>query len=231
MTVRVTLVRIALVSAALGSLTGCDTVGSAVGSVGSSVGGLFSHQDPNVYTLNQGVNPRQVAGKLATNPSDRPRVLPVASQDINCPEVEIADSGAALRVGGPDNPSVRYQFNIGDTARECDPAGPSQAALKIGVKGEVVIGPAGSPGTFSAPLKITVTRDSDNTDVFSQTYRVEAATDGVTAGAFRIVTDPIMLPMPTLQLADVYSITVGFEGGTGGPSPTRHKNKKKRTSG
>jgi hypothetical protein len=65
--------------------------------------------------------------------------------------------------------------------------------------------------------------------VFSQTYRVEASTDGVTAGAFRVVTDPIMLPMSTLQLADVYSISVGFEGGTGAPSPTRHK--KKRTSG
>ena len=83
----------------------------------------------------------------------------------------------------------------------------------------MVIGPAGSAGTFSAPLKITVTRDSDKTDVFSQTYQVEASTDGVTAGAFRVVTDPIMLPMSTLQLADVYSITVGFEGGTGGPSP------------
>jgi hypothetical protein len=229
MIVRATLVRIALLSAALGSLTGCDTVGGAVGSVGSSVGGFLSNRDPNAEALNAGANPRPVAGKPATNPSDKPKVLPVASQDINCPEVTIADAGAALRVGGPDNPSVRYQFNIGDTARECDPAGPSQAALKIGVKGAVVIGPAGSPGTFNAPLKITVTRDSDKTDVFSQTYRVEASTDGVTAGAFRVVTDPIMLPMSTLQLADVYSISVGFEGGTGAPSPTRHK--KKRTSG
>jgi hypothetical protein len=225
MIVRSTLVRIAFLSTGLGALTGCDTVGSAVG----SVGGFLSHQDPNAAALNLGANPRPVAGHPATNPSDKPKVLPVASQDINCPEVEIADSGAALRVGGPDNASVRYQFNIGDTARECDPAGPSQAALKIGVKGEVVIGPAGAPGTFDAPLKITVTRDSDKTDVFSQTYHVEAATDGLTAGAFRVVTDPITLPMPTLQLADVYSITVGFEGGTGGPSPTRHK--KKKTAG
>ncbi len=229
MIVRATLVRIALLSAALGSLTGCDTVVGAVGSVGSSVGGFLSNRDPNAEALNAGANPRPVAGKPATNPSDKPKVLPVASQDINCPEVTIADAGAALRVGGPDNPSVRYQFNIGDTARECDPAGPSQAALKIGVKGAVVIGPAGSPGTFNAPLEIAVIRDSDKTDVFSQTYRVEASTDGVTAGAFRVVTDPIMLPMSTLQLADVYSISVGFEGGTGAPSPTRHK--KKRTSG
>jgi hypothetical protein len=231
MTVRATLVRIALFSTALGTLTGCDTVGGAVGSVGSSVGGFFSHPDPDVYTLNAGANPRPVAGKPATNPSDKPKVLPVASQDINCPEVQIASGGAALRVGGPDNPSVRYQFNISDTARECDPNGPSQAALRIGVRGTVVIGPAGSAGTFNAPLKITVTRDSDKTSVFSQTYRIEAATDGVSAGAFRVVTDPITLPMPTLQLADVYSITVGFEGGTAGPSPKGHKNRNKKTTG
>jgi hypothetical protein len=227
MIVRATLVRIALLSTALGVLTSCSTVGS----VGSSVGGFFSHRDPNAEALNAGADPRQVAGKPASNPSDRPKVLPVASQDINCPEVSVADGGAALRVGGPENASVRYQFNIGDTARQCDPAGPGQAALKIGVAGEVVMGPAGAAGTFNAPLKITVTRANDNTPVFSQTYRVEATTNGVAAGEFRVVTDPINLPMPTLQLADVYSITVGFEGGTGGPSPTGHKTRKKRTAG
>jgi hypothetical protein len=228
MKIRATLVRIALLSTALGVLSGCG----AVSSVGSSVGGFFSHQDPSVQGLNLGANPQQVAGKPGANPSEKPKVLPVASVDINCPDVEIADNGAALRVGGPDNPSVRYQFNIGDTARECDPAGPGQAALKIGVAGEVVIGPAGAAGTFNAPLKITVARQGNDTPVFSQTFRVEATTDGVAAGKFRLVTDPINLPMPTLQLADLYTITVGFEGGTGGPSPTHHKRgKKKRTAG
>jgi hypothetical protein len=201
-----------------------------VSSVGSSVGGFFSHQNPNVQSLNAGVDPRQMAGKPARSPGEKMKVLPVASQDINCPEVDVADGGAALRVGGPDNPSVRYQFNIGDTARECDPAGPGQAALKIGVAGEVVIGPAGAAGTFSAPLKITVTKQGDPKPVFSQTYRVEATTDGVSAGQFRVVTDPISLPMPTLQLADVYSISVGFEGGTGAPRPAGHRRARKRTA-
>ena len=221
MIIRATLLRIALFSTALGALAGCSAVGS-----------FFANRDPNANQVNLGANPRPTAGQPAANPSEKPIVLPVASQDINCPEVDIADSGAALRVGGPDNASVRYQFNIGDTARECDPAGPQQATIKIGVSGEVVIGPAGSAGTFNAPLKISVTRDSDKSQVFSQTYRVEATTDGVTAGAFRVVTDPIPLPLPTLQLADLYSISVGFEGGTGGGSPTHHKQKKqKQTSG
>jgi len=141
--------------------------------------------------------------------------------------VDVAEGGAAYRVGGADNASVRYQFNLGDTARECDPAGPGQASLKIGVAGEVVIGPAGAAGTYSVPLKITVTHDADKKEVFSKTYKIEATTDGVTAGAFRIVTDPILLPMPTLQLANIYSISVGFEG-VAAAALKRHK---RRTSG
>ena len=226
MIVRATLVRIALLSTALGALTGCDTVGGAVGSVGSSVGDFSPTRIRTSASPQRGREPA-AGGREARDQSERQAqgsAGRLARHQL--PGSHDRGRGAALRVGGPDNASVRYQFNIGDTARECDPAGPSQAALKIGVKGAVVIGPAGSAGTFNAPLKITVTRDSDKTDVFSQTYRVEAATDGVTAGAFRVVTDPITLPMSTLQLADVYSITVGFEGGTGGPSPTRHKKKK-----
>ncbi|HVP98109.1 MAG TPA: hypothetical protein VMS87_02440, partial [Roseiarcus sp.] len=54
-----------------------------------------------------------------------------------------------------------------------------------------------------------------------KTYRAEATTDGVSAGTFRIVTDPIQLPLTTLQLADAYSISVGFEGGGTAAAPKR----------
>jgi hypothetical protein len=233
MIARATLVRIALLSTALAALTGCDTVGGAVSSAGSSVGGFFSHSDPNAASVNLGATPnsKQVVVQPTAHPTDRLRLLPVAAQDINCPDVTVADGGASLRVGGPENSSVRYQFSINDTARQCDPAGAGQAGVKIGVSGQVVIGPAGAAGTFSAPVRITVTQVGADKPVFSQTYRAEATTDGVRAGQFRIVTDSINLPMPTLQLADLYSITVGFEGGTGGPSPTAHKGKRKRTAG
>jgi len=208
-------IRFALSVAALGALTGCG-----------SVENLLPHPDPNGSSVNVGgLNPRPV-GKPAANESEKPIVLPVARQDIYCPTVDIAEGGAAARVGGADNASVRYQFNIAETARECDPAGPGQATLKIGVSGHVVIGPAGAPGTFSAPLKITVTNAADKKDVFSRTYKVEATTDGVTAGDFRVVTEPIPLPMTTLQLADAYSISVGFTAGGGGaPPPKRHRQK------
>jgi hypothetical protein len=208
------LFRSLLVVAALAGLSGC-----------SSVDTWFAHRDPNANSVNLGANPPPVA-RPATNPSEKLIVLPVASQDIYCPTVDVVEGGAALRVGGADNASVRYQFNIGDTARECDPAGPGQATLKIGVAGVVVIGPAGSAGTFSAPLKITVTHNGDKKEVFSKTFTVEATTDGVQAGGFRAVTDPIPLPLTTLQLADDYSITVGFASSGGGAPPPKRRRQK-----
>jgi hypothetical protein len=206
-------IRSLLAVAALAVLTGC-----------SSVDNWFAHRDPNANSVNLGANPPPVA-RPAANPGEKPIVLPVASQDINCPTVDVAEGGAALRIGGTDNASVRYQFNVGDTARECDPAGPGQATLKIGVAGDVVIGPAGSAGTYNAPLKIAVTNNIDKKEVFSKIFKVEATTDGVQAGGFRVVTEPIPLPLTTLQMADQYTITVGFASGGASAPPKRHRQK------
>ncbi len=210
---RPTFVRVVFSLAALCLVAGCSTV--------ESVQNFLPHGDPDAAAIALGANPPKT-GQPAARPSEKPIVRPVASIDINCPSVDVALDGAAYRVGGADNTSVRYQFNIGDTARECDPAGPGQATIKVGVKGEVVIGPAGSPGTYSVPLKIVVARQGDSKPVYSKTFKVEAATDGIAAGAFRLVTEPILVPMPTLQLADLYTISVGFEGGAAAAAP-RHR--------
>ena len=180
------------------------------------------HYDPPSFQLNNGANPRPVA-QPPTDPAEKQIALPVASTDINCPEVDIAEGGAAYRVGGAESASVRYQFNIGETARECDPAGPGQAAIKIGVAGNLVIGQAGSPGTYSVPLRITVTQDADKKQVYSKTYKVEATADASSSGLFRIVADPIEVPMPTLNLANLYTVTVGFEGGGRAAAPRAHR--------
>ena len=189
---------------------------------GCGVENYLPHPDPSATPINVGANPRPEA-KPAQNPSEKPIVRPIASTDINCPPVDIAEGGGAVRVGGPENASVRYQFNLGETARECDPAGTGQAAIKVGVAGEVVIGPAGSAGTYSVPLRVTVTNLADKKPLFSKTYQIQATTNGVQAGQFRIVTEPIQVPLTTLQLADIYSITVGFESAGPAPKARRHK--------
>ena len=209
--------RLLIAVAVAGLLAGCGSVES-----------LMPHTDLASSQMNQGVSPRQTA-QLPSNPAEKPIALPVSSTDILCPEVDIAEGGAAYRVGGAERASVRYQFNISDTARECDPAGQGQAAIKIGVAGNLVIGQAGSPGTYSVPLRITVTQDSDRKQVYSKTYTVQATADATSSGQFRIVADPIVVPMPTLQLVNVYTIEIGFQGG--GRSPAEPRAQRRRVSG
>ena len=105
-------------------------------------------------------------------------VLPMNSTDLDCPVVEIEDGAASVRVGGPDNKAVRYQFDIIDTARECQPQG-SQFSLKVGVSGNLLIGPAGSPGAYSTPLKVLVRREVDQKTVYEKTLKIEASTSGI----------------------------------------------------
>jgi len=143
--------------------------------------------------------------------SDKIVMLPLSAEDLECPVVEIEDGAATSRVGGPDNTAVRYQFDLVETARECQPSG-GQFALKVGVSGRLLIGPAGSPGSYSATVKVLVRREVDQKTLFEKTYRVEANAVGAQA-PWRVVTEPIMLPLTRSKLNDDYSIFVGFDNG------------------
>jgi len=138
--------------------------------------------------------------------------LPMAASDLDCPSVEVQDGGASVRVGGTENASVRYQFDIAQTARECAPQG-DKFSLKVGVSGHLLIGPAGSPGAYSAPLRITVRSQVDQKPAYSKVYKVEANTAGGAQAPFELVSEPIILPMTRTELADDYAIVVGFDSG------------------
>ena len=166
-----------------------------------------------------GQPPAQQTGPGAPGQSTRPTKdsekiirLPTQAAELDCPEVDIFDGGSMARVGGADSQSVRYQFDITDVARECNPQG-SEFALKIGVAGRLLIGPAGSPGAYSSSLRITVKHEPDGKPLFQKTYSVAADTQGAVQAPFRIVTDPVMLPMTRAHLDDDYSIDVGFGAG------------------
>ena len=138
--------------------------------------------------------------------------LPMRPEDLDCPRVEVQDGAASVRVGGAENASVRYQFDIAQTARECAPQG-DKFSLKVGVSGHLLIGPAGSPGVYSAQLRITVRSQVDQKPAYSKVYKVEANTSGGAQAPFELVSEPIILPMTRTALADDYSIIVGFDNG------------------
>jgi hypothetical protein len=173
----------------------------------SSIDAILPSRGPDARTID-GANSHGPAAKEA----DKIVRLPMNSEDLDCPEVEVEDGASTTRVGGPDNTAVRYQFDIVDTARECQPQG-AQFNLKVGVSGRLLIGPAGSPGAYSTTLKVIVRRDVDQKTAFEKTYKVEANTSGGVQAPYQIVTEPIALPLTRPQLNDDYSIFVGFDNG------------------
>jgi hypothetical protein len=160
-----------------------------------------------------------------SNPVANPTAMAMAdASDINCPQIEVQDGTAFVRVGGDANSSVRYQFDITNTARECHIQG-NQFSVKIGVAGHLLIGPAGNPGAYSTQLRLVVRRDADQKPVFSQAYKIQADTSGGSQASFQYVSDPIMLPFTHQQEDEDYTLLVGFDAGrpAGEPPKSHHK--------
>jgi hypothetical protein len=131
-------------------------------------------------------------------------------QTLDCPEIRVTAGESALRVGGQESTSVRHQFSIGDVARECGMVG-KELTIKVGVKGRVVLGPAGSPGNYSAPLRIAVRQQQGDKILASKVFNVGATiAPGTTRGEFTIVTEPFAVPFTTEHAADDYEVVVGF---------------------
>ena len=89
-----------------------------------------------------------------------PMALPDQGEgELYCPQVIIADGGAAVRSqGGSDSGSLRHQISILTVARECTPTGGGGFTVKVGVEGRVLLGPAGRPGSYGATLTTQVLR-------------------------------------------------------------------------
>jgi len=150
-------------------------------------------------------------------------------KQIDCPEIEVLDGTSAIRVGGDANASVRYQFDITKTARECRIEG-NQFALKVGVAGRLLIGPAGSAGAYSAPLRIVVRDDATQKPVLSKLYRIEATATAANnmQAPFQLVAEPVLLPYVHQWAIDDYTVLVGFDTGHSAPVEKhvrrKHKN-------
>lgn len=199
-------------------------VSLAVGAA-SLCGACSSMENIMPASLNE--KPGPVMAAQASHAGDPGTIvrLPLGSKDLDCPSVDVEDAGASMRVGGADNPSVRYQFDITQTVRECAPVpGNTQFSLKVGVSGHLVVGPAGKPGAYTAPLQITVRSESDGKTAYTKTYTVQADTGNSAETVFQFVSDPIILPMTRTELDQDYSVFVAF--GNNPPVEVAHPRKR-----
>ena len=160
-----------------------------------------------------------VFGNLLAFGTTKPGPVPAAAAaaadgPLQCPAIDVLDGTAAYRTyAGTDqsNGSVRYQFSMGEVARECTRSG-GQILLKVGVSGRVLLGPAGTAGSFTVPVRIAVRRESDQKAAVTKLYAAPAAiAAGETSTDFQVVSAPIAVPFVTSQADGDYTILVGFD--------------------
>ncbi len=166
----------------------------------------------------QGADPGDTLGNLfAFNSTKAPPLTEAQRSNVSviCPIVDVRDGGAAHRVysgSGTSNADVRYQFSIGETARECAVEN-NQIVIKVGVEGKVLLGPAGAPSTFNVPVFIGVMRDEGRQMLTSKVYNVSASIpSGATQTTFSVVSEPLLVPFTRENAAADYTIYIGFEG-------------------
>ncbi|QBR70040.1 hypothetical protein CU048_00700 [Beijerinckiaceae bacterium] len=146
--------------------------------------------------------------------NDAPAAEGTQVRHIFCPEIIILEGTAASQVHAgtpPSSANLKYQFGLTDAARECSLEG-DQLAIKIGVAGRVLLGPAGTAGTYTVPVRMAIVREQGNEPLVSKLYRASVSVGMTTAdGDFTIVSEPLHVPFTQDHAEEDYSIKVGID--------------------
>lgn len=156
-----------------------------------------------------------------------------APDDLTCPPVTIRSGASTYAVGLPGKPAsgpdVRYQATIGETARECDyNTDTHQIAIKVGIQGRVIVGPAGAPPTVEVPLRVAVVEDGvSSKTIATKAYTVTVNLSGEDGGTYSFVSSDIVYPAPQGAAADRYVFYIGFDPQALKPEPKPHGKRKR----
>jgi hypothetical protein len=149
--------------------------------------------------------------------------------DLTCPPVTIRSGASTYAVGLPGKQAsgtdLRYQATIGETARECDyNTETHQIAIKVGIQGRVIVGPAGAPPTVEVPLRVAVVEDGvSSKTIATKAYTVTVNLSGDGGGTYSFVSDDIVYPAPEGAVADRYVFYIGFDPQALKPEPRAKK--------
>ncbi len=143
-----------------------------------------------------------------------------------CPEIIVLDGTAAFQAyagSPPTNMNLRYQYALGDAVRQCELSG-DQLAIKVGIAGNVLLGPAGTPASFSVPLRVAIIDMKDNQPIVTKLYRVAATIpQGQAQTEFQLVTEPLLVPFRQDHTEHDYTIKVGIDEGPEKPAAKDQK--------
>jgi len=147
---------------------------------------------------------------------------PAANTEYECPPVQVRTGAAVLSIGNetkatadgePAALNLRYQGTIIRFARECHVAA-GVMAMKVGVEGRVITGPAGGPGKVDVPLRMAVVQEGATPKPIVSKFtmipvEITSAVDRVT---FTHIEEGLSFPVPTPPaLLDAYVVYIGFD--------------------
>jgi hypothetical protein len=160
---------------------------------------------------------------------------PYKPDDLPCPDVSVRAGAGTLLLGSKGSigevnaMDLRYQGTLVQFARECTTRA-GNFAMKVGIEGRVITGPAGGPGQVDVPLRIAVVQEGPNPKtVLSKLVHIPVT---VTAEKptvdFTHVDPDIAFPMPRpLGALDSYVVYVGFDPGAVAQKPAPRRSRKR----
>lgn len=180
---------------ALGAaVAGCSSISSTTSSVTDRFTSLFSASPA-------GQTPTKVAGP---------------DPDLDCPTMDVRQGASTIQMKvsgkGPDAESLRYQVTITRAARECAVVGTAMA-IKVGVQGRIILGPAGGPGQIDVPLRMAVVREGvEPKTIWTKFNKIPVVVpSGQTNVPFTYVEENLSFPLPSPGELEAYVIYIGFD--------------------
>jgi hypothetical protein len=224
------------------TVAGCSSLGSPLGG-GTATGGSAPAATASPASSDGSFTSRVTSfftgdsGRLAA-PAAPSTTTGAASAEIECPSVEYRQGAATWAMNSAASESsalsLRYQFSFTQTARECILAG-NNLTIKVGVQGRVVVGPNGSAGTVSIPLRYALVREGlQPQTLWTRLFMVPVT---IPPGDLNLtwlhVQEEMTVPRPSPQELEGYVVYIGFDpdGATGAKSKPAAKPKASRGRG
>jgi hypothetical protein len=153
------------------------------------------------------------------------QVQEAAMRSDICPQIETREGAAIYKLtsGKGDSPlEVRYVASFTELQRECSIEGQTMR-IKIGLEGKVVLGPQGSAGTLTLPIRMALVKGVSDNPIATKFYQLPV---GIPANAanvfFSHIDGEIVIPLPPPEDVVDMTIYIGFDS-KGATTPKKKK--------
>jgi len=179
--------------------------------------------------------PPSISNFFSGSSDKGPQPVAGAAADVECPFIDVREGASTLTVRtGSDNPamSLKYQGTLVRAARQCALVN-GQMVMKVGIEGRIILGPQGTPGQITVPLRIAIVAQppGQSTTILTKLILIPVTISSLGDNpSFTHVEDGLTFPMPASGSLDDYLVYIGFDP-IAAQSQQRHERPRGRVKG